>query len=82
MYLFLLATSTKEKAVGLGPGSSSQYSMYWLRHMPVHWTRTVHWYTGPGPSPRKHSTTQHRKNNEENENGKIQKEKKRKNRPL
>ena len=27
--------------VGLGPGSSSQYSMYWLRHMPVHWTRPV-----------------------------------------
>ena len=29
--------------LGLGPGSSSQYSMYWLRHMPVHWTRPVHW---------------------------------------
>ena len=22
--------------------SSNQYSMYWLRHMPVHWTRPVH----------------------------------------
>ena len=30
--------------VGLGPGSSSQYSMYWQRHMPVHWTRPVHWW--------------------------------------
>lgn len=27
----------------LGPGSSSQYSMYWLRQMPVYWPRIVHW---------------------------------------
>ena len=27
------------KFIGLGPGSSSQHSMCWLRHMPVHWTR-------------------------------------------
>ena len=26
--------------IGLSPGSSTHYNMYWLRKMPVHWTRT------------------------------------------
>ena len=26
----------KPRSLGLGLGSSSLYSMYWLRHMPVH----------------------------------------------
>ena len=35
------STETHE-IVGLGPGSSSQYSIYCLRHMPLYWTRPVH----------------------------------------
>ena len=38
------STLQATRQVGLGPGSSSQYSMYWQRHMPVHWTRPVHWW--------------------------------------
>ena len=30
--------------LGLDPGSSSQYILYWLHHVPVHWTRPVHWW--------------------------------------
>ena len=42
--------SKPKPGLGLGPGSSSQYSMYWLRHMPVHWTRPVHWWFRRSPN--------------------------------
>ena len=37
--------------LGLGPGSSSQYSMYRLRHMPVQWTRPVHLWSRRSRDP-------------------------------
>ena len=50
--LYVVARNNlKLKSFGLGHGSSSQYRIYWLRHMPVHWTRPVYWWlrrTGRG----------------------------------
>ena len=39
----------------MSPGSSSQHSTCWLRHMPVHWTRPIHLWSrrsrDPWPPP-------------------------------
>lgn len=47
-----LKSGDLSRFLGLGPRSSSQYRMYWLRDMPVHWIRPVHWWSRPvTPAP-------------------------------
>lgn len=43
----------KQNSGRAGPwyDSSSLYSMYWLREVPAHWTRTVHCRRDPPPPP-------------------------------